>query len=292
MINQLKNATIGDIAVTELLCYDEKNIPKLLNLCRRNSISYIPSQDRKSIYKMTDDGFVQEKINDDLCMSPGELIFDEVTIKKFTKVDHNEIRFVLRDEKIYGVVHIVDYNSEYLLVELYRAFLRFENNLRSLLIKKDLKNEDFIKWVRVMSNCEIYEDDNTQNYWTKRYETLMPAEDGKRWRVENERRNLYAFQTFLFSDLLEYAIDCKLLDSSVFPSYILKKLRNYIAHARHLTSITEAEDGNLIYDFSHLQKFIADLKTFFFAFDHLAQLLDIDDKVNLASGNVSKSMHI
>lgn len=292
MITSLKNATINDIAVTELLCYDQENIPALLSLCKKNSITYIPSKDRKSIYKMIEDGFVQETINDALCLSPDEHIFDEVTIKKFTKVDHNEIRFVLRDEKIYGVVHIVDYNSEYLLVELYRAFLRFENNLRSLLIKKDLKNEDFIKWVRVMSDCAIYEDDNTQNYWTKRYETLMPAEDGKRWRVENERRNLYAFQTFLFSDLLEYAIDCKLIDSSAFPSSILKKLRNYIAHARHLTSITEAEDGNLIYDFSHLQKFIADLKTFFFAFDHLAQLLDIDDKVNLASGNVSKSMHI
>ena len=43
-----------------------------------------------------------------------------------------------------GGVHIVDYNSDYTGIELFKALLKFAQNLRQLLLNKYQTNDDFI----------------------------------------------------------------------------------------------------------------------------------------------------
>lgn len=135
MINKLKYATISDIGVRNLIFYDDSNKEHLIDFCRKNGISYLPTRDRRGIYKLYNNDFVQDELSADLSVNSFDMLFADQTLEKFEKINSNEIRFILDNEKIRGVVHIIDYNNEFLYVELYRAILRFENNLRTVLIR-------------------------------------------------------------------------------------------------------------------------------------------------------------
>lgn len=269
MNSRLKNAKIEDIAVTDLIFYSRDEHQKLASFCFRNSISYLPSIDRKSIFVLTESGFVPKALHFDLCLHPHELLFDHTTASKFEKVDQNEIRFVVTDGLITGVVHIVDYNNEFVAVELYRSFFRFENSLRNLLIRKGFTNDDFIKWVRRNRDCEVNDPPNNGSFWRDKYEMLMPADPHYLSRAEKNRRMVYPFQTFYFSDILEFAFENHLLDKEIFQPRVLKSLRNFMAHNRHFVSVTESDEGQLIYDFKHLKQFISNIHVFFRACDEL-----------------------
>lgn len=282
MNSRLRNATIDDICVKDLIFYEEANRDNLYKFCFRNSISFLPSPDRKSVYKLTSDGFINRRLNFDYCLHPNEPLFAESTISKFEKVDQNEIRFVVTDGLITGVVHIVDYNNEFVAVELYRSFFRFENSIRNLLMRRGFTNDNFIKWVRTNRDCEINDPLNDRSYWRDKYDTLMPADPYYLSRAEKNRRMVYPFQTFYFSDILEFAFENHLLDKKIFQPRVLKSLRNFMAHNRHFVSVTESHDGQLIYDFKHLKNFIADINVFFNASDELefrlTQLEELRDK--------------
>ena len=144
MNERLKNAKIKDIAVTNLIYYDSVKEEFLKQFCYRNRISYLPAADRKSVYKLNHSGFTPISLSQDYCLAPDEHLFDLNTVKKFEKIDENEIKFLVDKGSIIGVVHIVDYNNEFVAVEIYRSFHRFENALRSLLMKNGLSNEDAI----------------------------------------------------------------------------------------------------------------------------------------------------
>lgn len=280
MNSRLRNAAIDDICVKDLIFYEEANRDNLYKFCFRNSISFLPAPDRKSVYKLTSDGFINRTLNFDYCLHPNEPLFAESTISKFAKVDENEIKFVVKDGLITGVVHIVDYNNEFVAVELYRAFFRFENNLRKLLMRNGFSNEDFISWVKLNRDWEMNES-NTGSYWADKLATLCPADPLMFAKKENSRRSVYPFQTFYFSDLLQFALDYKVLPREPFNAKALRLLRNFVAHNRHFISIAESGDGQLLYDFNHLQLFKENMTVFFAAEDHLEQLL-ITTPVNIS----------
>ena len=263
MNRRLKEAKIKDIAITDLIFYNKEKEELLKQFCYRNRISYLPAEDRKSVYKLIESGFSQIPLILDYCLSPDELLFDENTVNKFEKVDEHEIKFVVDQEEIVGVVHIVDYNNEYVAVEMYRAFFRFENNLRMLLKNKGYTNEDFIKWVKVNSK---YEQDNGRgDYWTSKYNKLS--------KNEKERKSAYLFQTFYLSDMLLYALHLKLLDETIFQTKHLRNLRNYTAHSRHFISVGISEVEQLVYNFDDLKMFVKSIKEFLVASDELEKLL-------------------
>ena len=79
----------------------------------------MPSKDRKSVYKLQDNVFQKEFLNEDLMCNPFEGIFSKNIMEKFSIGNHDEVLFVTEEERIIGVVHIVDYNSEFLYVGMY-----------------------------------------------------------------------------------------------------------------------------------------------------------------------------
>lgn len=269
MINKLKYATISDIGVSTLFFYDSYKEEECHEFCRNNLISFLPSKDRKSIYKSTESGFEKHNLTPDLTVNPYDRIFDNSTLKKFEKVNHNEIRFITEKAKIKGVVHIVDYNNENLQVEFYRAFYRFENNVRKLLINAKYKNEDFINWVKEQTEANNSEENRI--FWRIRYKSLIPENPIHLKKEEDKRLSSNPFQTFYFNELLLFAVDKNLIEKSQIKLDSVTSLRNDVAHNKDFTPISEDEDGGLVYNFKKLKSFVTKANEFFEAYDYIEE---------------------
>src|SRR5690606_36438939 len=124
-------------------------------------------------------------------------VFDQDTLNKFKQVNHNEIRFIVENDLIKGVVHIVDYNNEFLQVQLYRALFLFESNLRKLLALNGKTNDDFIDWVRNKVVLDL-----NKGHWKLRLSSIIPKDVNKREEKKQLRDDLYPFQTFYLWELM------------------------------------------------------------------------------------------
>ena len=255
MIKKLKYAIIADIGNFNPVYYDSSKVAELISYCTKNGVTYLPSKSKKSVYKLAKNHFVRTGIDDVVKVNAFDLIFDQKTIQKFEEPNHNEIRFIVENNEIKGVVHIVDYNSKFISVELYKALFEFESNLRQLLINNDLSNEDFISWVR----DEATKSDN--DYWHYKLKAL-----------ENRREQMsYAnlFQTFNFRDLLNFAKEKNLLDLSEREIDNVSDVRNSVAHNKDVTSHTD-KNGSIVYDFEGLDIFLEQMISFFQSYELLA----------------------
>lgn len=271
MINKLKYATIADIGVYNLIFYNKAIELELVEFCKTNGISFLPSKNRKEVYKLVENGFELKPLTAELCIKPFERIFDLETLERFNSFNHNEIHFIEEDNLIKGVVHIIDYNSEFIQVELFRALYKFEVHLRELLVKEKLINEDFIDWVQYKAENE--KDKNSQRYWEKRYEEINPSNTKKLEKVLEKRREFKPFQTFYLLELLRFAVDKKVLDKTRIDIDKISTLRNQVSHSNNPTTYTSVE-GQLIYNYINLKNYIAQINAFFRAYEYL--FLEID----------------
>lgn len=259
MIKKLKYAIIADIGNFNPMHNDAEKEAELIAYCNKNGFTYLPSKSKKSVYKLENNHFVRRGIDDVVKVNAFDLIFDQRTIQKFEEPNHNEVRFIVENNEIKGVVHIVDYNNAFISVELYKALFQFESNLRQLLIDNDLSNEDFISWV-------WDEATKTNNdYWHRKLETLEYR------REQMSYANL--FQTFNFRDLLLFAKEKKLIELSNREIDNISDIRNSVAHNKDVTSHSD-ENGMIVYDFEGLDIFLEQMNSFFQSYELLA------DKVN------------
>ena len=257
MINKLKYAIIANIANFNPLYYDPQNEEKLIAYCTKNGFSHLPSKDKKSVYKLVDNHFVEKRLEDMYTVNASDFIFDESTIHKFEEPNPNEIHFIVERGRIKGMVHIVDYNNIYINVELFKAILKFESNLRQLLIDNNLENDDFIAWVADKAAKE----DNS--YWHRKKNSLL-----------NSRRQMkYAnqFQTFSLRDLLNFASDKNLLPLSDKEIDDVSDIRNSLAHNRDVTSQMDDHNGSIVYDFVGLKIFAEKMRSFFNSYEVLKE---------------------
>ena len=257
MIKNLRYAIIADIGIFNPIFYDEQRKKELAKMCRENGITYLPAKSRKSAYKLVNNEFIETKIEEHLKVNPYDQLFAQETIDKFGKVNPNEIRFIMENDEIKGVVHIIDYNNDFIDVELFKGLLQFETNLRQLLIYKGLKDESFITWVR-----EKPESSNDGHHWNRR---LYQLENQK-----EERENTNTLQTFYLKELMLFATSKKLID--LYDSEIedINQLRNQLAHNKDVITFSD-ENGSIIYNFEGLQTFANQMKDFFYAYELLAQ---------------------
>ncbi len=257
MINKLKYAIIANIANFNPLYYDPQNEEQLIAYCKKNGFSHLPSRDKKSVFKLEGNQFVKKRVEDVFTVNASDFIFDLSTIMKFENPNPNEIHFIIENGLIKGVVHIVDYNNIYINVELFKAILKFESNLRQLLIYKNLDNDDFMEWIADKAAKE----DNS--YWHRKNNNLL-----------NSRRQMkYAnlFQTFSFRDLLNFAQDRDILDLSDKEIDDVSDVRNSLAHNRDVTSQMDDHNGSIVYDFVGLKIFTEKMRSFFNSYEVLAE---------------------
>ena len=260
MIRNLKYAIIADIGIFNPLFYDEQKKEELAHMCRENGITYLPAKSRKSAYKLVNNQFVETKIEEHLKVNPYDKLFAQETINKFEKVNSNEIRFIMEHDEIKGVVHIIDYNNDFIDVELFKALLQFETNLRQLLIKNGLNNESFISWVR-----EKPESSNEGSHWNRRlYQLNYQKED---------RENANTFQTFYLKELMLFADSKNLLELYNSEIEDINELRNQLAHNKDVITYSD-KNGSIIYNFEGLQTFANQMKDFFYAYEVLAERVE------------------
>lgn len=265
MLEPVRYTTIGDICVTDLIFYDESKEGELEEYCRKYSIDYLPDRNRKTCWKLEGDSFKKLKeIPTELTCRPTDRIFNKLTIKNFNKYNPDEVRFVIENDLIKGVVHIVDYNNPDLYVELYRMLLHFEKNLREFLLKNNFGNEEVLKWIKEKADQFDGEGDN---------------HFGNRWENVNTesaiRRRAYSnpLQTFYLRELIEFAIGKSLLDEKAVNPYYIGRLRNWIAHSQDVTATIQNDDGS-IYDIDGLEIFVQRVKSFFKSYDVLEMKLE------------------
>lgn len=260
MLEAVKYMMIRDICVRDLYFYEEEKTEDLVQFCKEKSISYIPAKDRKSCWRLSGTKFVHiPKLPKSLICQPQDPIFSGTTLEKFEKDNHDEVMFVVEDNLIKGIVHIVDYNNTDLFVELYRMLLKFENNVRDLLLKHHLKNADFIDWIKQKGK---------KNYF---YNDLY-----KKSQQENEiekRKNANTFQTFYLKDLLLFARSKEYIRFSNVELDDISEVRNWVAHSKDATAI-KINSKHTVYNIEGLKNFINMTKSFFKIFDELEILID------------------
>ena len=248
MINRLKYAIIANIANFNPVYYDAQNEDELIAYCTKNGFTHLPSKDKKSVYKLENNHFVQKRLEDVYQVNASDFIYDISTINKFEEPNYNEVHFIIEKDEIKGVVHIVDYNSVYISIELFKALLQFESNLRQLLIDNDLDNEDFISWVKDKATT------TNESFWKNKLSNLEYRRDQMKYA------NL--FQTFNFRDLLNFANDKNILHLSEGDIDDVSDIRNSLAHNRDVTSQME-DNGAIVYDFVGLKIFAEKMRSFF-----------------------------
>lgn len=269
-INKLKYATVSDIGVYNLICYEENKKKELIKFCEQNGISFIPSANKKSIFELQNGKFINKEIDETYKVNPYDRIFESDTLAKFEK-NSNEVRFIMENNRIKGVIHIVDYNNEFLQVELYRAIFRFECNLRTLLVNSGKTNEDFIGWVEEIIKNKTKKKDN--EFWVKRLEVIRPKDEIKRKQAENKMKEASPFQTFYLSELMGFSKSLGIMKNEKINIDQIMKLRNHNAHGHHATTNNVNSEGEIIYNYKGLKDYIDWMKNFTEAYDYLEEEL-------------------
>ena len=266
MIETLKYATISDIYVKDLIFYNNEKEHELKKLCKEYGISYLPHKNRTSCYKLENGTFKNSELHEDLICKPYDRLFEENTIKKFEIGRHDEVMFVVDDNMIKGVVHIVDYNAEFISYEFYKATYRLEKMLRNMLIKKGESNDSLLEWMRLKASEGAV-------FWKQRYSQCVPKDEIERKAQEVKRKECNPFQTFYFNDILMFTASKKYVSKN-FKRNIenLIYIRNWLAHNKDLAP-KNREDENPLYHISGLKKFVKGAKGFFQCYEELEFLI-------------------
>lgn len=261
MLERIKYATISDIYVKDLIFYNEQNIEELKHFCFVNGISYLPGENRTSIYKITNLGFEECSLEDHLICNPYDRIFEEKTLNKFKNGCSDEVMFVCEDGLIKGVVHVIDYNADFINVEFYKLCFHFEKMLRDLLIKQGETNESLIEWFK--------EKGRQNKHWQRRYFECMPEEQIELESQIKRRNDLNLFQTFYLNDLL-YFVSSRRYVSPFFRKSLnsIARIRNWVAHSKDLIMMSDKLEKP-IYRINKLEAFLEDSNVFFKCYEEL-----------------------
>lgn len=237
MIDTLKYATISKIYTKDLKFYNPDDTKGSAAFCERYGITYMPDVSRDKCYEFLGDKFEIRDLSDVPQCSPADLLFSTATLDKFKEAKRaDDVLLVTEKDKIKGVVHIVDYNNEFLYFEFYKLVYYFERNLRKLLTLNKESNDSFLAW-------------------------------GRRGITENqlqECRALGPFQTFYLLELLSFAMEKGHILMNEEERKAIGKVRNWVAHHPDiLLNEKKEEQTDRLYDFSRLEKFVKNVEVFF-----------------------------
>jgi hypothetical protein len=273
MIDIIRYANISKIYTKKLQFYDENEIEKCRKFCCQYGITYLPSIDRKSYWELKDNNFIYKELTDIVCCSPSDLIFDLHTLEKFKDANSDNVLFVTNENKIVGVVHIVDYNQDEIYFEFYKLLFNFEKMIRELLKTKKVTDDTFLLYIKKKAEDKK----NTQKskeYWFYRYIEYVGDTEGKKIEKIKSRSILGPFQSYYLRDLLLFALHNKYLNS--INVEVLTFLRNRIAHTNDIIKKDKTENEGHLYNFDGLHEFIQKSLLFFDYYLHLEEVLDCE----------------
>lgn len=257
MVERLKYSTISDIYVKEMFFYDETNLTKLLKVCRDWGITYIPDRNRKQVHKLVNGKFSLQELSDDLICNPTDLLFSDDTIANFQSGNHDEVMFVIENEKIIGVVHIMDYNNEWLYLAAYKLLYQYEKRLRKFLVQRGESDQTLLEWIA----------SNNNKIRTKKANGTGPFSISE----IKKRKEFKPFQTQNLSTLLEFSSEKGHLKYDYHQCLKkIKDLRNWIMHSKDLAPKKQDNSlGGPIYSIEHLKNFVHGFNLLFETYEYI-----------------------
>lgn len=265
MLETIKYATISNIYVKDLRFYDENKETELKEMCQDYGITYLPSKDRKSCYQLIENTFIKKELTTDITCNPYDRIFDKSTLSKFENGNHDEVMFVVEDDKIKGVVHIVDYNSDFINFEFYKATAYLERMLRKLLLAQNETNGTLLSWMLEKSKKSFF--------WKNRYANCVPEDDKRKEKLEQQRKDCNPFQTFFLNDLLMFAGSKRYVSAEFRRNCdAITNIRNWVAHNKDLTHKSKT-DNHPLYKIKGLKEFVNNANLFFKCYEELEELV-------------------
>ncbi len=250
MVDLIKYASISRIYIKDLRFYQPEKKSECLSFCKNLGISYLPDVSRKFYYEIVNDDFIKRKLNAEASCNPTDLLFSRATLQKFERNPDN-VLFVVENGIIKGVIHIVDYNNEFLFFEFYKLVFHFERNLRRFLVAKKETQGTLLKWVN---------DNNFRNS-----PPLPKTEELKAFPL---------FDAFYLSLLVSFVTSSE----TKYFNWNYKKniglIRNWVAHNRDVIATDKNDDSERsLYDFKGLTRFVEAAIAFFDYFEELEQKL-------------------
>lgn len=230
------NLRIERIMTTEVLFYDDAFREDCKTFCRNRNITYLPSRtDPNSCYELVGNGFQKEKIEESQKVDVKDYVFDNRIREKF---EAHRVLFVFRKDEIAGIVHFCDYNRDPVSIYAYALLLKFERNLRELLISRGLTNRDMLGF---------FEKHKKNPYYSSKLDESNEAEN------QEKMKELEPFQMFDLKDLI-----CLSNSKKVYtvPVAINDDLRNTIMHTKNVIRHENYEKSDLIYDIASFSKFL------------------------------------
>ena len=276
MIEKLKYANISSIYTKELIFYNKAVEGDCISLCERNGISYLPDSNRKSCWKLESGTFRNVELSEVFTIAPTELIFSQSTLQKFSDAGIDEVLFVVEDERVVAVVHVVDYNNPFIQFECFKAISQFERSIRNLLKVEGESNQSFLEWCRIQ----------VEEHWLRIFSQFVPDKEKDRRRIEKNMADLSEFQMFNLSDILSFGIAKGILPKhwgSVLNDgdklHSISQLRNFIAHNKDFTNVEIREGSSPLFSIRGLQKFAKHFGDFVQCFEY------VEDHVGLHPNN-------
>jgi hypothetical protein len=263
MIETLKYATISQICTKDLRFYNPDDVAGSKTYCQRLGITYLPDRNRRQCYELLDDKFVVRQLHEIEQCNPYDLIFSEATLAKFQKRNTDDVLFVTEDQRIKGVVHIVDYNREFIFTEFYKLIFGFETMLREYLISKGVNNRIILDYYTQKASGE-----SSGKFWKNRISQIV----GNKESFGLKQSSMGPLQIFYLSDLLNYYLMMGEINEVHKRSII--DIRNRIAHSVDIISQEKNEGAEHLYDFKGLKKFVSDALNFFENYDNLEEKVD------------------
>lgn len=268
MIEVLRSAKISQIHIENLISFNSDNEEESIDFCKNLGITFLPSRDKKRCYKLNkNDKFEIVELENVPKCNPNDLLFSKETLKKFGE-DSDNVVFVLENDEIKGVVHIVDYNNEFIYVEFYRLFFRFEKMLRDYLRKQTMPNDandTFLEWAE--NRAKKYKKEDQKKVWQDKI-------DNKFYTIKalKERSIFGQLQTFDLTELLIFAGSKKYFSCN---STKIADLRNWVAHSKDIVKQDKNDllEFQSLYNFSQLEYFNECTEEFFKKYEELESKL-------------------
>jgi hypothetical protein len=210
-----------------------------------------------------DDKFVVRQLHEIEQCNPYDLIFSEATLAKFQKRNTDDVLFVTEDQRIKGVVHIVDYNREFIFTEFYKLIFGFETMLREFLYNNGFNNSTILEYYRAKADG-----DGAKPFWRRRLNQIV----GNKATFEQRQFAFGPLQIFYLSDLLNYYAYMDLITEE--HKLAILKIRNKIAHSVDIISQQKNDEAEKLYNFEGLRDFITDSVIFFNHFEKLENELN------------------
>ena len=243
--------TFKDIMKSQILFYDEKQENACREICNQLKIDNMPAIDGKNNFKLINGTFQKQLIEERNKVAVNQRVFEKGLLDQFEANDHN-VLFVYEGNVMQGVIHICDYNADVVLQVIQEDILRFERNLRTLLILSEYENQDIIDYMgSKMKNSKFFRE---------KYQSCVSR--------KSEMSQFGEFQLFDFSIMLyfcnsTYSEECFKTGRH---GEKLRELRNLVMHGKNIVS---QDRKSLIYSIQSLKDFFSDLNQL----EHYSNLL-------------------